>query len=794
MINKYSNIKKSKKIYLSFLAFFMSFSLFAQTPQQTIRGEVRDLITTETYAGVSLFLLASDTVSIAEVLSNEQGAFIFENIPVGRYQIRTDYLGYQSVIISEVLVRGGKETILEILLEENGAYDLETITVKGSREVISHPVSIKTLTIEETLRFPATYFDPARLAITLPGVVNTNDQSNGLSIRGHSPNALSWRLEGAEIVNPNHTPNAGTASDRVTLTGGGVNMLSAQMLGNTTFLTGAFPSDYGNALGGIMDMNLREGNRKEHEFTAQIGLIGIDLAAEGPFGKNQNSAFSANYRYSTIGLLSQLGVDLGDEEIRFQDIAVKADFLNKKGGKLSLFVIVGGSENIFAAQRDTSAWEFQKDRFDIKFKSFTAIEGISYSQSIGDKSFWKTSFVYSGTTNTRTGERLADDFTTSLVENDAITYQKAALHSVFTHKLSARNRFKIGLDATYHTFDLNSEDFQTLRFSSGLGRGALWQPYVQFNSRLSSKLSADIGLHASVFGFNNTKSLEPRAALRYQLNEKNSLSLAYGLHSQIQLPQLYLAQTTDEGSDNQNLELTKAHHFVLAYNFKPKSGDNFIIEAYYQSLFDVPEPLLGGSNFSALNLVEDFTNEPLQSTGSGRNVGLEISWQKYFTGNFYYLINTSIYDAKYTDVNGNENNTRYNGNYIFNATGGKEWTYSKQKKKGEQVKTFGVNIRVGYAGGFRYTPIDVEASQLLRTTILQNDLPFSEQFPAYFKTDARLYWKRSKAGRSTVWALDIQNLTNQDNAAFRYFDTVKGEIVTKSQLGLLPILSWKIEF
>ncbi len=794
MINECSNIKKSKKIYFGFLAFFMSFSLLAQVPQQNIRGEVHDILTAEPYDGVSLFLLASSTESIAEVLSDEQGRFIFENIPIGRYLIRAEYVGYQSVIISEVLVRSGKETILNILLEENGTYDLETITVKGTRETISHPVSIKTLTIEETLRFPATYYDPARLAITLPGVVNTNDQSNGLSIRGHSPNALSWRLEGAEIVNPNHTPNAGTASDRVTLSGGGVNMLSAQMLGNTTFLTGAFPAAYGNALGGIMDMNLREGNRKEHEFTAQIGLIGIDLAAEGPFGKNQNSGFSANYRYSTVGLLSQLGVDLGDEEISFQDIAVKADFLNKKGGKLSLFVIAGESKNIFAAQRDTSAWEFQKDRFDIKFKSFTAIQGISYGQSIGEKSYWKTSFVYSGTNNRRTGNRLADDFTTTLLENDVISYQKAALHSVFSHKLSARNRFKIGLDATMHAFDLTAEDFQIMQFSGGQGRGALWQPYVQFNSRLSSKLSADIGLHASVFGFNNTKAIEPRAALKYQLNEKNSLSLAYGLHSQMQLPQLYLAQTTNTESDNQNLELTKAHHLVLAYNFQPKSGDNFIIEAYYQHLFDVPEPFSGGSNFSALNLVENFTNEPLQSTGSGRNVGLEISWQKYFTGKFYYLINTSLYDAKYTDVNGNVNNTRYNGNYIFNLTGGKEWTYSKQKKKGERVKTFGVNVRIAYAGGFRYTPIDVAASQLSGATIFQDDLPFSEQFPSYFKTDARLYWKRSKVGRSTVWALDFQNLTNQKNAAFRYYDTLKGEIVTKNQLGLLPILSWKTEF
>ena len=69
------------------------------------------------------------------------------------------------------------------------------------------------------------------------GVVSDNDQANHLVIRGNSPNALSWRLEGVEIVNPNHLSNAGTFGDRATQNGGGVNILSAQMLGNSDFLS-----------------------------------------------------------------------------------------------------------------------------------------------------------------------------------------------------------------------------------------------------------------------------------------------------------------------------------------------------------------------------------------------------------------------------------------------------------------------------------------------------------------------------------------------------------------------------
>ena len=90
-------------------------------------------------------------------------------------------------------------------------------------------------------------------------------------------------------------------------------MFSAQLLDNSSLLTGSFPAGYGNALGGIMDMNLRNGNRHRHEFTAQAGLLGLDLAAEGPLFQEGKNSYLVNYRYSTVGLLGQMGISFGDE-------------------------------------------------------------------------------------------------------------------------------------------------------------------------------------------------------------------------------------------------------------------------------------------------------------------------------------------------------------------------------------------------------------------------------------------------------------------------------------------------
>ena len=96
--------------------------------------------------------------------------FRIENIEVGRYELKVSYLGYETLVITEVLVEGGKETVLQISLQQTESVIAEII-VKGDRtstKAIS-PLSNYTLTLEETLRFPATFYDPARLAASFAG-------------------------------------------------------------------------------------------------------------------------------------------------------------------------------------------------------------------------------------------------------------------------------------------------------------------------------------------------------------------------------------------------------------------------------------------------------------------------------------------------------------------------------------------------------------------------------------------------------------------------------------------------
>lgn len=781
--------KNSKFMYTKYIQSWLlpaltvcTLMLQAQTPTQTIRGMVADADNNQPLVGATVALLETTYGTVTDSV----GTYRLQNVPVGRYQLHVSYVGKESVSVP-ILVESGREFVQTVELHTNPA-NLETVIVKAPKNRVVHPVSTKTITVEETLRFPATFYDPARLATTFAGVVNDNDQANGIAIRGNSPNGLSWRLEGVEIVNPNHTPNAGTFSDRVTINGGGTNILSAQLLDNSFFLTGAFPAQYGNVLSGVLDMRLRKGNDERHEFIGQIGLIGIDVAAEGPLSRSSKASYLVNYRYSTVGLLTSLGLDFGDEEIAFQDLSFNLTFPTQTAGTFTVFGVGGISENIFEAQRDTTEWEFQKDRYDINFKSKTGILGATHTLSLGDRNLWQTSFATSALESTRTGNLLDAAFVPTTVERDEYIQSKTSFTSSFSHRLNETNRLRVGIFVTQHRNNITSIDDLTENIAVGKGDGILLQPYFNWRSNLTPRLTLNAGLHYLHFTFNETQALEPRLALNYTLGSGQQLSLAYGLHSQLQLPQLYFAEIAG-GNPNKDLGFTKSHHIVVGYENPLSASTILSVEAYYQALFDVPIIDNPTSSFSALNLLEGFVSEPLVNEGTGKNYGLEVSIQKNLTNDVYFLGNASLYESKYTGGDGIERNTRFNGNYIFNLTGGKEWKWNRENRR----MIMGVNARAAVLGGFRDTPIDAEKSAEEDETVYINSEAFTLKQQDYFKIDLRVYYKKNKPHRTTTWALDIQNLTNQQNVAFHYFDQGKGEIVTKYQLGLIPILTYRIE-
>ncbi|TDB64566.1 TonB-dependent receptor [Arundinibacter roseus] len=762
----------------------------AQTNTTTIRGSVQDFETRAILAGASVQLIeiGQGTITAAD------GSFRFEKVPVGRYSLKITSLGYSPYLLPELLLESGKEKIVSISLAPSTQQLDEAMVISSKPLAFS---SIQEITVEQTLRYAATYLDPARVATSFPGVASANDQANGLVIRGNTPNGMQWRLEGVEIVNPNHLSNAGTFSDRATQTGGGVNILSTQLLDDSYFLTGAFPAEYGNALSGVLDMKLRTGNNEQTEFTAQAGLIGLDVAAEGPFSKKSKASYLVNYRYSFTGLLGAMGVTFGGEDIRFQDLSFTITLPTAKHGEFKFFGLGGYSSNIFKASRNVDEWVFQKDGFDIDYTNAMGAVGLTHSIQMGPKTSVKSVLVTSALENGRDGYILSKANTDRrfLVEEDAISKSRLSYSTTLSHRLNAKHLIKTGLFLTYQVDEILSRGSQV---SDGRMEGTVIQPYATWQWKPAKRLTTELGLHYLGYTYNKTNSVEPRAAVHFQASPRQSISFSYGLHSQLQQPQVYLAvkNSNTQANDRPNrlLSPTRAHHFVAGYQQNLSKGGILKIETYLQNIFDVPvvtlSPVLSYRvlpSFSTLNLVENFVDQKLENAGTGRNYGVEVSYQKYLTKGYYVLISGSLYNSTYVGGDGIRRSTRYNGGHTFSFTGGKEIITKKQA-------IWGFNTRILWLGGFRDTPIDLETSQAEQTTVYSVKDAFTVKMKDYFRPDLRIYWKKNHAKYNRTLALDIQNVSNTENEAFSYYDILQRQLVPRYQLGMIPVLSYRWEF
>lgn len=768
----------------------------AQELTQDIQGRITDRLSQLPVIGARVQVDGQGSEAKTDTL----GRFRLAAVKVGRLTLTVEKPGYETLVVPDLILNAGKVLAVELSLEPR-AFDIGEVSIIADQRRID-AISTRSFSVEETQRFAATYFDPARLTMSFPGVVQNNDQGNQIIVRGNSPNGVLWRLEGVDIVNPNHLTNTGTFSDRATLTGGGQIILSTQLLDRSEFLNGAFSAGYGNALAGVFDMRLRQGNTQAHEYTLQAGLIGTDLAAEGPLGQESQGSFLANYRYSTVGLLSAMGIPLGDEEISFQDFSFNLYLPTKKAGTFTLFGLGGLSSNRFEAQGDSAEREEQKDLFDIDFTSDMGALGLTHEMTLGSQTFWRSAAALSGIRSTRSATfqgqvpLVLDD------TEDEISEGKLSFNTQLTHTLSNRLYLTGGLFVNHTQYKVDNRRIDPLSsqnetvIARASGSAQLVQPFARLNLRLTPAFSLEGGLHGMYFTLNGRSALEPRASIQWNPGRNTRIGLAYGLHSQVQLPGTYFStfrgDSGEELRPNEDLDFTRAHHLVLSLYQRLGDHLHLRVEPYYQALFDVPIVNRPGRSFSVLNLVEGYVTDTLENAGTGENAGVDVSLEKVLSKDYYYLLSASFYNAQYTGGDGVLRDTRFNGRYAASLTGGKAFDRSRADKG--KNRSLGLHGRVIYRGGLRETPIDLAASQAAGETVFIESQAYSQQLADYFRIDLRISWRRNKEKYTRVFAIDIQNLTNQQNIAFRTFDALTGEITTKYQLGIIPLLSYRIEF
>lgn len=780
------------KNYLIFFFIFLFAGGYCQELTGTIRGKVTDKQSGFEIPGVNISVTSVEPIQGGA--SDVFGNFRVENIPVGRHTIRVSLIGYETVTLSNLMLTSAKELEVNIALEES-IVNLETVTISAQgdkKESINKmaTVSSRTFSVEEAARYSGALQDPARMAQNFAGVNGSNDSRNDIIIRGNSPTGVLWRLEGIDIPSPNHFATLGT-------TGGPISMLNINNISNSDFATSAFAAEYGNALSGVFDLNLRAGNSEKKEYLAQVGFNGFELGAEGPFKKGNRGSYLANYRYSTLGVFHALGVDLGTGAAvpEYQDVTFKINGFTRNNIALSLFGIGGISSIEFLAKDAGSNNLFTRDLEDTRFTSETGILGVSAKKFLDKNTSIK--LILSGSHVATKGiiekvdslfQPLYTDYAFSQLQD------KLSSHLRFNKKVNASNTYIIGAIYDHLFFDVTDSIYENGNYriaSDSKENTSLSQVYAQWQHKFSGLFKMNLGLHSQNFHFNSSFILEPRLGLKYSLTEKQTLSFGYGLHSQTQPITVYFERDQLAGNNlpNKNLDFSKSHHIVLAHDWFFSESMRLKSEIYYQHLFDVPVDSFA-STYSMLNEGADFgiaSGTGILNNGTGRNYGLEITLEHFFNKGYYFLFTSSLFEAKYKGSDGVERNSVYNTNYVFNALGGKEFNILKNT-------TLSFDSKVTYTGGRRYSPIDYALSAQFNRDIRDNTRAFSLQYDPYFRLDFKITFRRNGKKTSQQFAVDLQNITGNKNIFLQEYNPTTKQVETTYQRGFFPDVQYKIYF
>jgi hypothetical protein len=797
---------KNIKIAVLYVFFFTACNTIqAQELFQTIHGRVidKDSKVPIPYATIVIEQLQPSTGTLSDTL----GYFTLSKVPIGRYNIKVSCLGYEPYIIPELLVTSGKEPVLDVQLTESVTH-LEEVVIKAkidkNKPINSMAlISARSFTVEETRRYAGSLDDPLRAASAFGGVVMSNYLGeNRIVVRGNSPKGILWRLDEVDIPNPNHFGGIGYSH-------GGVAVFSSQLLTNSDFYTGAFPSDYGNALASVFDIKFRNGNYNKREYTFQAGLLGVEASAEGPFKKGGRSTYLVNYRYSTFGLAKLILTDLANiskiEEVPiYQDLSFKINIPTKKYGEFSILGIGGLSYDYYTAETDSSKWDYVTDpkyatnRSKLKEGSDMGAVIISNNYIISPKTRIKTSISSTINRIFYHKEYLNDDLTTYRVIGDDKYYNtRLSLSSYVKHKFSSKliNKTGFTLNRLDYNMDLHDYDYSTETLEQthkGSGGGELLQAYTQFKYSILKNVEINAGCYMQHFFVNGDNSIEPRLAVRWNINAIQSVSFGYGNHSQLEEIGLYLAEKTYPSVEtvrpNENLKMSKANHFIISYDLSINEYTRIKVEPYYQYLYNIP--VIDNSPKSALNYTGLFTGDSLINKGTGRNVGIDFTIERFLKNNFYYLATASLFDVKYTGGDDIERNGRWDNTVSLNILAGKEFKVGKSHKN----NLLGLNGRITVIGGERDTPIDEAQSIIEQTTVHDWSKAYTERLPTFFNVDFTITFRKNKPKHSSIWALQIKNLLYNAQKAEYYFDKYSQEIKQSTGPGLLPFISYKIEF
>ena len=733
----------------------------------TITGKLQDTETKAPIVGANVLIVNTKLGTVTDL----EGNFSIPNVPVGSYALRFSYLGYETIVKTDVIVKPQRITFVQAEMKMT-VLQSESVTVTAGyfAKADDQPVSAVNFSYEEIRRAPGSAGDVSRIMMSLPSVAKVNDQSNNLIVRGGNPVENTFFIDNIEIPNINHFPTQASS-------GGPIGMINVDFIQDVNFYTGGFSPIYGDKLSSIMDITFREGNRQEFDSQLDLNFTGFGGVAEGPLF-NKKGAWLVSARRSYLDFVVK-AFDVGTSVAPiYGDAQGKIVYDLSPNHKLTLLGVWGDDHN--SPDRETG------EKNDMVYYGNQDVRegttGMNWRAVWGERG-------YSNTSLSHTSAKFKEDFfetnTGLLAVKNRSHEQTFKFRNVNHFRLHPRHTLEFGVEAKHLAADYDNFYAETTdALGDTVGALALKNKitanklgaFLSYSAKPSSRLSTTLGVRADYFSYNENATLSPRFAFSYQLSPITSLNGSVGLFYQ-NLPLLLLAQS----EKNKPLRDPRATHYILGVDHLLTENTRLSLEVYQKDYSRFP---IDPTQLALFPIDGSFFAHHGELTDNGKAFarGIEIMLQKKLAQKFYGLASASYFRSRYQDGNGVWRNRDYDNRLTFSLEGGykpnRQWEYS---------------LRWIYAGGPPHTPLDLAASKLNHRAVWDETRINESRYPDYHAMNVRFDRRFNFSQSNLIFYLSVWNVYNRKNLATYFWNDKEQKQDVIYQWQLLPIFGLEYE-
>lgn len=748
-------MKQTKKhLGLFLILFFIVLDISAQNVK--VYGVITNALNNEP---ISFANVVVDGTSLGTT-SDIDGRYELMELQPGVYNFKCSFIGFNTIIQSEVQLTTNKSLRLDFKMEEN-AQVIDEVQVKANtfNKTEESPTSLRTINASEILRSPGGNRDISKVIANLPGVSSSPSFRNDIVIRGGAPNENRFFLDGVEIPNINHFATQGSS-------GGPVGILNVNFIREVDFYSGAFPANRGNALSSVMELKQIEGSDESFSASFTLGSSDAGLMINTPISEKSTLLLSARRSYLQF-LFKALQLPFLPT---YNDIQLKYTF---KPNPKNQFNIIG-----LAAI----------DNFSLNPE---ANEGIEDPQTLAQNEYTLNNLPINEQWNYTLGgtwKRFFDNsnlfivLSRSHLNNTAIKYADYAdvssqkLIDYKSEEIENKSRieynfrknslkFNVGLnleDATYlnstNTLKTTNDSIYTKEVETDL-HFIKYGAFAQLSKTyLNNRLVSSLGLRIDGNSFTNnttTPNFSPRLSLAYNLTKQASINASLGRYYQLPAYTILGFRSNDIFS-NQEVEYIECDHAVIGLEYNPSDYSKVTIESFYKNYQNYPFSTI--DSISLANLGGDFGvigNEDVSSISAGRSYGVEFLAQQKLSTSVYGIMSVTYYKSEFEDKNGTLIPSAWDNRFIFNMTAGKRFK-----------RNIEVGLKFRYTGGAPYTPFDYASSSIRRIWninqrgVLNYEALNTERLKNVHGLDVRIDKKWFFDKWSLNAYMDIENLYN----------------------------------